>query len=174
MKINNFHIQITSEDPDRLRSFYGDTVGLPNVPEMGEGAFAVGGANLFVDGHSETKGQAGEPQRMIVDLVVDDVATERAPRRSGRQLHPPRGQGRVGRHDLNLPRPRRKLLSARPVSARLGERATNACPGRGLLLPGPGCVATPVRKANGDFPRGYAFRSGWESLLQTCRIDFSH
>ncbi len=78
MKVNNFHIQITSEDPDRLKSFYRDTVGLPNVPEMGDGAFAVGGANLFVDGHSETKGQAKEPQRMLVDLVVDDVAAERA------------------------------------------------------------------------------------------------
>ncbi len=78
MKVNNFHIQITSEDPDRLKSFYRDTVGLPNVPEMGDGAFAVGGANLFVDGHSETKGQTREPQRMLVDLVVDDVAGERA------------------------------------------------------------------------------------------------
>ncbi len=78
MKVNNFHIQITSEDPDRLRSFYRDTVGLPTVPEMGDGAFAVGGANLFVDGHSETRGQTVEPQRMLVDLVVDDVATEQA------------------------------------------------------------------------------------------------
>ena len=78
MKVNNFHLQITSEDPDRLKSFYRDTVGLPNVPEMGDGAFAVGGANLFVDGHSETRGQAKEPQRMLVDLVVDDVAAEQA------------------------------------------------------------------------------------------------
>ena len=76
MKVNSFHIQITSENPDRLKSFYRDTVGLPNVPEMGDGAFAVGGANLFVDGHSETKGQAREPQRMLVDLVVDDVKAE--------------------------------------------------------------------------------------------------
>ena len=66
MKVNNFHIQITSENPDRLKSFYRDTVGLPTVPEMGDGAFAVGGANLFVDGHSETRGQASEPQRMLV------------------------------------------------------------------------------------------------------------
>ena len=78
MKVNNFHIQITSENPDRLKSFYRDTVGLPNVPEMGDGAFAVGGANLFVDGHSETRGQVKEPQRMLVDLVVDDVAAEQA------------------------------------------------------------------------------------------------
>ena len=76
MKVNNFHLQITSENPDRLRSFYRDTVGLPTVPEMGDGAFAVGGANLIIDGHSETKGQTGEPQRMLVDLVVDDIKAE--------------------------------------------------------------------------------------------------
>ncbi|HEY5639608.1 MAG TPA: VOC family protein [Dehalococcoidia bacterium] len=78
MKVNNFHIQITSENPDRLRRFYRDTVGLPTVPEMGEGAFSVGSANLFVDGHSEVSGAAKEPQRMLVDLVVDDVAAEQA------------------------------------------------------------------------------------------------
>jgi predicted enzyme related to lactoylglutathione lyase len=77
MKVNNFHIQITSEDPDRLKSFYRDTVGLPAAPEMGDGAFVVAGANLFVDGHSETKGQAADPQRTIVDFVVDDVVAER-------------------------------------------------------------------------------------------------
>ena len=32
MKVNNFHLQITSENPDRLKSFYRDIVGLPNVP----------------------------------------------------------------------------------------------------------------------------------------------
>ena len=35
MKVNNFHLQITSEDPDRLKSFYRDTVGLPNVDVLG-------------------------------------------------------------------------------------------------------------------------------------------
>ena len=93
MKVNNFHIQITSEDPDRLKSFYRDTVGLPNVPEMGDGAFAVGGANLFVDGHSETKGQTKEPQRMLVDLVVDDAAAERA-RLEGRGVEFIRREGK--------------------------------------------------------------------------------
>jgi predicted enzyme related to lactoylglutathione lyase len=77
VKINNFHIQITTDNPDRLKAFYRDTVGLPPVPEMDDGAFAVGGANLFVDGHSETSGSAKEPQRLLIDLVVDDVVAER-------------------------------------------------------------------------------------------------
>jgi len=78
MKINNFHIQITSENPDRMKAFYRDIVGLPAVPDMGDGAFSVAGANLFIDGHSEVKGGAKEPQRMLVDLVVDDLAAEQA------------------------------------------------------------------------------------------------
>jgi predicted enzyme related to lactoylglutathione lyase len=78
MKINNFHIQITSEDPARLKTFYRDIVGLPAVPEMEDGAFAVGGANLFIDGHSETHGMAREPHRLLVDLVVDDIEAEQA------------------------------------------------------------------------------------------------
>lgn len=76
MEVNNFHIQITSENPERLQAFYRDTVGLPGVPEMGDGAFAVGGANLFVTDHSETKGGTKEPQRMLVDLVVADLKAE--------------------------------------------------------------------------------------------------
>jgi len=76
MEVANFHIQITSEDPDRLKSFYREVVELPNVPEIGDGAFAVGGANLIVDGHSETKGTTKEPQRMLVDLVVADLKAE--------------------------------------------------------------------------------------------------
>jgi predicted enzyme related to lactoylglutathione lyase len=78
MKLNNFHVQITSDNPDRLKAFYRETVGLPTVPEMGDGAFQVGGANLFVDGHSETAGKAAEPQRLLIDLVVDDVSAEQA------------------------------------------------------------------------------------------------
>lgn len=76
--VQNFHVQITSENPERLIAFYRDTVGLPRVPEIGEGAFKVGRANLFVDGHSETKGGAKEPHRVLIDLVVPDLKAEQA------------------------------------------------------------------------------------------------
>lgn len=76
MQINNFHVQITSDNPDRLKTFYRDTVGLPTVPEMGDGAFQVAGANFFIDGHSETKGSTKEPNRVLVDLVVPDLKAE--------------------------------------------------------------------------------------------------
>ena len=45
---------------------------------MGDGAFVVGGANLFVDGHSDTKGASKDPQRFLVDLVVPDIKAEQA------------------------------------------------------------------------------------------------
>lgn len=78
MEIQNFHVQVTSENPDRLKAFYRDTVGLPPVPDMGDGAFQVGGANFFVDGHSETKGGSKEPNRVFIDLVVPDLKAEQA------------------------------------------------------------------------------------------------
>jgi len=43
MKINNFLINITSEDPERLKAFYGQTIGLDKNPDMGEDAFYAGG-----------------------------------------------------------------------------------------------------------------------------------
>ncbi len=78
MKINNFLINITSEDPERLKAFYGDVVGLEKNPDMGEDSFHAGGATIAIDGHSETKGAAKEPQRVLIDFMVDDLATEQA------------------------------------------------------------------------------------------------
>jgi predicted enzyme related to lactoylglutathione lyase len=57
-------------------SFYRDVVGLAAKPEMGEGAFDAGGASFMVDGHSDTKGTAKEPQRVLIDFFVDDLAAE--------------------------------------------------------------------------------------------------
>jgi predicted enzyme related to lactoylglutathione lyase len=78
MEVAQFGINLTSEHPDRLRAFYADVVGLSRRPDMGDGAFAMGAATLFVDGHSETKGAAKEPQRYLLDLFVGDVAAEQS------------------------------------------------------------------------------------------------
>ena len=78
MKINNFLVNITSEDPERLKAFYSDVVGLQKNPDMGDDAFHAGGATLAIDGHSETKGSAREPQRVLIDFMVDDLASEQA------------------------------------------------------------------------------------------------
>jgi predicted enzyme related to lactoylglutathione lyase len=76
MKVNSFIVNLTSEDPGKLITFYGDVVGLPRNTEIGEDAFDVAGATLVVDGHSETKGAAKEPQRVLINFFVDDLQAE--------------------------------------------------------------------------------------------------
>ena len=78
MKVNSLLINITSEDPARVTAFYRDIVGLPKNPDMGDDAFNVGGATLHVDAHSETKGSTREPNRVLIDVFVDDLAAEQA------------------------------------------------------------------------------------------------
>lgn len=67
-------VNVTSPDPDRLKAFYADIVGLP--PEPNSGGFDVGGALFAVDGHSEVTGPAKEPARVLVSFMVDDIAAE--------------------------------------------------------------------------------------------------
>jgi len=76
VKVNTFLINLTSEDPERLKAFYADVIGLPKNPDMGDGAFHAGGATIGIDGHSDTKGGAKEPQRVLIDFFVDDLKAE--------------------------------------------------------------------------------------------------
>jgi predicted enzyme related to lactoylglutathione lyase len=76
MKVNSCVINVTSEDPARLMAFYRDTVGLAPNPAIGEGAFDAGGTPFLIDGHSEVKGPAQEPARMLINFFVDDLAAE--------------------------------------------------------------------------------------------------
>jgi predicted enzyme related to lactoylglutathione lyase len=78
MKVNSLVINITSEKPDRLLTFYRDVVGLPPNPDIGDGAFLAGGTPFIVDGHSSTKGATKEPQRVLVNFFVDDLAAEQS------------------------------------------------------------------------------------------------
>lgn len=78
MKVTNMLVNLTSEDPERLKEFYGKVVGLPPNPDMGDSAFQAGGTAVVIDGHSETKGVAKEPQRVLLDFFVEDVAAEEA------------------------------------------------------------------------------------------------
>lgn len=78
MKVNSFLVNLTSEKPEELKAFYGDIVGLERETDMGDGAFKAGGAVLAVDGHSDTKGAAREPQRVLIDFFVDDLKAEQA------------------------------------------------------------------------------------------------
>ena len=44
MNVNQFILNVTSEDPDRIAAFHADIVGLPKNPEIGERAFTAGGS----------------------------------------------------------------------------------------------------------------------------------
>ncbi len=76
MEVTSFNINLTSDDPERLYAFYRDVVELPEN-DRADG-FAVAGAQLLIDGHSKTHGQAKEPQRCLVNLFVNDIAVEQA------------------------------------------------------------------------------------------------
>ena len=79
MKPINFIVNVTSEDPRRLTKFYSDVVGLPPNPNIGEEAFLVGQDSSFViDGHSEIKGPAKEPARVLISFFVDDLKAEQS------------------------------------------------------------------------------------------------
>ena len=76
MKVSSLVINVTSEQPERLVAFYRDVVGLAPNPQIGEAAFDAGGTAFLIDGHSETKGPAKEPQRVLINFFVDDLAAE--------------------------------------------------------------------------------------------------
>ena len=76
MQVSDFLLNITSEDPDRLYTFYRDVVGLPVKEGMGERALQMGAATLAFDGHSAIKGATKEPERVLIDFFVDDIAGE--------------------------------------------------------------------------------------------------
>jgi predicted enzyme related to lactoylglutathione lyase len=76
LKVNRFNVNLTSEDPERLRTFYRDVVGLPPHPAGGPAAFDAGGVAFLIDGHSETLGSAREPTRMLFNFSVDDLVAE--------------------------------------------------------------------------------------------------
>jgi predicted enzyme related to lactoylglutathione lyase len=77
MQIGQFAINLTSDNPERMNAFYRDTIGLEPDSSMGDHAYKMAGAILFLDGHSETKGGAKEPQRALLDWFVDDARAER-------------------------------------------------------------------------------------------------
>lgn len=74
MQVTNFFLNITSDNPARLGAFYRDVVGLEQDLDTGEWSFHAGpGAKIGIDGHSETKGRTKEPNRVLIDLMVDDI-----------------------------------------------------------------------------------------------------
>jgi hypothetical protein len=58
-----------SEHPDKLIKFYSEVVGLTPLPMISP-ALPGGKRRATRRGHSEVKGQAREPQRMLITFTV--------------------------------------------------------------------------------------------------------
>lgn len=78
MNVGSFILNLNSEQPQRLQKFYAEVVGLSPQENMGEGALNAGGAILVFDGHSEVSGPAREPQRHLVNFMIDDLSSEQS------------------------------------------------------------------------------------------------
>ena len=65
---------IWTEDLDKLLAFYRDTLGLtPHSVRSDFVSFKWGGVRLGIGVHSEVKGPTREPNRIMVNLGVDDI-----------------------------------------------------------------------------------------------------
>jgi len=77
-EVTGFFLDITSDDKDRMLAFYRDIVGLEPFPAVGPYGLKVSdGALLHFDTHSDTRGPAKEPGRVLIDFFVEDVKAER-------------------------------------------------------------------------------------------------
>ena len=70
-------VLIWSEDVSRLVPFYRDVLGLePQMESEGFTVFLLNGVGLAIGTHSEVQGRSRDPNRMMVNLRVDDCQAE--------------------------------------------------------------------------------------------------
>ena len=71
-----FAVMRHSAEPERLKSFMRDVVGLSdNHPELGN-PFIAGGTSIYIGAHSDITGPAQEPARVMLNFFVGDLAAE--------------------------------------------------------------------------------------------------
>jgi len=71
-----FALSRSSADPERMRYFYRNVVGLSDdFPDLGN-PFMAGETSVYISPHSEVHGQAKEPPRVLLNLPVADLAAE--------------------------------------------------------------------------------------------------
>ena len=79
MQADHFVVSVNSEQPERLTDFYRNAVGLKPGPIPG--ALMAGSSPFFaliIGDHSELKGPAKEPQRVMLNFFLRDLASEEA------------------------------------------------------------------------------------------------
>lgn len=78
MQIAHLIINLNTDQPEQMDSFYRNALGLEPIPEMGPSSFHLGPASLVLDTHSDVHGRAAQPGRLLLNLWVDDLAAEKA------------------------------------------------------------------------------------------------
>ena len=76
MEVTELTVLLGSQDPEGLAAFYEDKLRLERLPSAHHPVFRVGGATLRLTEHSEVGPRSPEPQRIILNLFVDDVRSE--------------------------------------------------------------------------------------------------
>jgi predicted enzyme related to lactoylglutathione lyase len=79
MQVDQFVVNINSEQPEELIAFYRDKVGLTPNGDFGPGAFMAGSSDfiaLIIEGHEAVKGATKEPVRAMLNFLVADTAAE--------------------------------------------------------------------------------------------------
>ena len=76
MRVDDFTVLLGTQDLDRLARFYGETLQLERQPSQHHVVFDLAGAKLRIIEHSEVGPSAPEPQRLILNLFIDDVRQE--------------------------------------------------------------------------------------------------
>jgi predicted enzyme related to lactoylglutathione lyase len=76
-ELNLTNIMIGSPQPEVLGEFYARVLDRPaDMKEEGWYSWRLGAGSLSIGGHSEVKGEAKEPQRVILNFETKDVKEE--------------------------------------------------------------------------------------------------
>ncbi|MBV8083178.1 MAG: VOC family protein [Chloroflexi bacterium] len=78
MDVRDFTLLLGSQDLPRLERFYGETLGLERLPSQHHVVFRLPGGKLRLIEHSEVAEHAREPERLRINLFIDDVRSEAA------------------------------------------------------------------------------------------------
>lgn len=81
MNVNQFVTNVNTGQLDAMVAFYRDVIGLTVKEEFGPGAFMAGSADfiaLIIESHDAVTGPSKEPERVILNFLVDDAHAEQA------------------------------------------------------------------------------------------------
>jgi predicted enzyme related to lactoylglutathione lyase len=79
MDVQLLIVNVNSPDPQALLRFYRDVVGLPPHPDDSrESTLMAGGAEIVFDNHSAVSGPSQQPERLLLNFFVADLAAEQA------------------------------------------------------------------------------------------------